>query len=212
MKKIYISLFFIVCLIFQPHNAFTQQHSNGIALKQMISYFNEGLIDSAAAIADAHITDPALSNDPKYWFYAGLVYKDMFKKYERGNAKSEYREKSAIAFQKSYEMQADTDVMQDIRKNLKYLATTYHNDAVKLMKQGAAGVPQSADCYNKYVEIMKHAEPGFDAKGKQIEFENALGTLYAEMFDNQKDIKADAYYQLAKSCYEKVLELDSAQT
>ena len=211
MKKIYIVLLFICCLITCSLNAVCQQQGQN-AIKQMITYFNEGFIDSASAIADAHITDPHYTSDPKYWFYDGLIYKDMFKKYERGNVKSEYREKSAKAFQKAMEIEGDTDVLQDIWKNLKYIATTYHNDAVRLLKQGESGIALGADAYNKYIELMRHADPDFNVKKNEIEFDNALGSLYAEMFDNEKDIKADAYYQLAKESYQKVLDLDSSQT
>ena len=178
----------------------------------MIADYNQGLIDSASIIADSYISDQDLISDPEFWFYAGLTYKDMFKKYEKGNVQSQYREKSVISFEKALELESDADIISGIKKSMKYLAATYHNDAIKLLKEEKTSISLSIDAYDRYIELMKLADDHFDEKGKEIEFANALGSLYARMFENEKDVHSDEYYELAKGYYQKALELDSTQS
>jgi len=193
------------------NSAYSQANASQGSLKRIVTYYNEGRLDSAITIAEAGMADPNLINDSKFWFYDGLINKDLYKTREKGNPKSVFREKSAIAFQKALEMESDSDSRSGIKKNIKYIATTYHNDAVRYLKPGAENLAISSYTYDKYIELMKLADERFDAKDKEIDYTNNLGSMYAQMFEDEKDIKADAYYQLARGCYEKTLTLDSLQ-
>ncbi|HTB05679.1 MAG TPA: SpoIIE family protein phosphatase [Bacteroidia bacterium] len=214
MKKIITGLFFVFSAIILPHVAYSQASNEGFrsAIKSMITYYNAGQIDSAFDIADSYSNDPDLTGKSKFWFYSGLIYKDMFKKYEKGNPKSQYRERSVVAFQKALELESDSDIINGIKKNLRYIAVTYHNDAVKLLKEESTSIGMSIYAYGKYIDIMRLVDKHFNEKETAIEFSNAIGSVYARMFENENDIHADEYYELAKNYYEKSLELDSTQT
>jgi PAS domain S-box-containing protein len=206
--------FILLFSFFSAYNASSQAfnpHSKD-ALKRMIKCFNSELIDQASVIADSCVNDPDLLNDSKFWFYRGLIFKEMFKKHEKGNTKSPSRDKAALSFKKALEIEKDADIIVDIKKNIKYIAATYHNDAVKLLQDKNSNVSLSIYAYDKYIELMKLTDEKFNVKEKESEFLNALGSVYARMFENEKDIHADSYYELAKNCYQKVLAYDSSQT
>src|SRR6476661_3780757 len=95
----------------------------------MIKYFNNDLLDSASVLSDAIADDPSLSDNSKYWFYRGLIFKEMFKRHDRNNPKSVYREKSEVALLKEIDIEKDTGVISGVKKNINYLAATYYNDA-----------------------------------------------------------------------------------
>lgn len=196
-------------LFFAPR-AWSQSsaRSNKGVTKKLVNYFNQTLYDSALAIAEAHADDPGVMNNSEFQFYSGLVYKEMYRKYQKNNPGSEYRTKSETAFEKVLEIEHDSDIRTDVKKNLAYLAATYHNDAVRMLEDEKPDVSGSIYQYGKYIDLMKLVDPNFDENRKQSEFLNALGSVYATMFDNEKDIHATAYYLLAKSCYQKVLTYD----
>jgi serine phosphatase RsbU (regulator of sigma subunit) len=181
-------------------------------VKLMAKLLNEDRIDTAAKVAESNVNNPDVANNVKYWFYRGVILKEMFKRHEKNNARSEYRDKSQQALKKALELENDSDLVVDIKKNMKYLAATYHNDAVRLLQQEDAQISLSISLYDKYIELMKLVDNRFNARSKESEFLNALGSVYAVMFENEKDMHADAYYNLAKDCYEKVLSYDSTQT
>jgi len=212
MKIISSFLFFLIVIIIIPQEASSQKFTKvgEDAMKQMTKYYNEGLIDSAIAIADSYINDPDLINDAQFWFYRGTINKDMYKKYEKGNVKSVYREKAAQSFQKSLELEKDTTMIRGIKKQLNYIAATYYNDAVKLLHIGdKASINTSVYSFDKYLDIMQLMSEDFNAKQKEIAFRNELGVVYGRIYENDKS--TNEFYELAKNCYTKVLSLDSTQ-
>jgi PAS domain S-box-containing protein len=176
----------------------------------MIRYFNADQLDSAAIVSDSIMENPLLSNSSKYWFYRGLIYKELFKKYDRGNPRSEYRGKSESALIKALELESDNDIISGIKKNIDYLAATYYNDAVRLLEDQKPNISLSISTFDSYNTLMNITKThSHENKNK---FLNALGSFYGNLFNEEKDIKADAYYELAKKYYEAVLATDSNQT
>ncbi|MCX6294559.1 MAG: hypothetical protein NTX97_00605 [Bacteroidetes bacterium] len=125
MKKNLTSILFIfTLLLFSPlvRSQTTTEGKN--TLEFMIKQFNQGNLDSAFFISEDHINDTELKNNPKFWFYGGLINKEMYKKHEKGNARSVHRERASQSFQKSMSLETDPDLLIDITKNLKYIAST----------------------------------------------------------------------------------------
>lgn len=213
MNKIVCNLLLVFVLIFIPHYVSSQaavEDKNSLDL--MMKYFYAGRMDSASIISETHLNNPELKNNPKFWFYTGLINKEMFKKYEKGNAKSSFREKSSQSFQKSLVLENDTEIITDIKKNLKYLANTYYNDAIRLLKEEKSSIPLSISTFYEYIDLMKLLDENFNFKQKGIEFSLTLGTVYAGYYEKDDSKQADEYYDLAKKCYENILELDPTQS
>lgn len=212
MKTISVTLLFVFILIFFPLYIHSQTNAEGKdALELLIKHFNQGNIDSASIIAEEHINNPELKNNPKYWFYSGLINKEIYKKYEKGKTNSSHREKSSQSFQKSLGLEKDPDLIVDINKNLKYLASTYYNDALRLLKEDKTTFPVSINLFNEFIELMKLIDENFNFKQKEIEFSIALGSAYATIYENDESQKSNEYYELAKQLYNKALELDPTQ-
>ena len=212
MKKIVCSLLFVF-ILFAPHYLYPQTAvSSNNALESMMKYFNAGNTDSASIISETHLNDPDLKNNPKFWFYNGLINKALYKKNEKGNSKSTNRDKASQSFQKSLVLENDPEIITDIKKNLKYLANTYYNDAIRLLKEDKSTIPSSISTFEEYIDLMKLIEESFNFKQKEIEFSLTVGAVYAGYYEKDDSKQADEYYDLAKNCYEKILELDPTQS
>jgi len=209
LPKVFLLLFFHA---FTMHGQ--KESGDGKAgMLRMKQYLSSGMPDSAAFVADKYMHDSTLNKQSGYWFYRGLIYKELFNRKEKGQLhQSPSREKAALAFQRALEMETDPELQKDIQHNLKYLAATYYNDAVHLLqKKDKASVELSINSYNYYIELMELSGVTFDASQQQIDFLNALGSAYSKLYENDKTALANEYYEEAKSCYLKVLALDSLQ-
>ena len=136
MRKILTFFFLLTTLVFCTNSSAQNAHSfRDSVIKSITRYLNQGRTDSAAKITDIHLNQPDFSGDTKFWYYRGIAYKELFKKYEKGIAKSGYREKAAQSYQNALELNGDSALLKDIKKDIKYLAATYHNDAVRFLKE-----------------------------------------------------------------------------
>lgn len=214
MKKIIRFLFsFLILTVATRTAGFSQtiENPHDLTMQLLTKYLNEGFADSAASVADTYMNHPGFITDKEFWFYRGVANKALYNNFEKGVAKSPYREKATLSFQKSLEIPGDSMLTINCKKNLRNLATTYHNDAVLLLKEEKASISQSIYLYDKYIELMSRIDQYFDIKEKEIEFANALCPIYSSMFENEKDIHANEYYELAKNCYQKELAIDPDQ-
>jgi len=212
MKKFYTKLIIVLGLTLfyqlaysQPGNG-TGKHSVDV----MVKYFNNDQLDSASILSDSIVEDPSLADNSEYWFYRGLIFKEMFKKHERLNPKSNYRAKSELALVKALDIEKDNDIISDIKKNMNYVASTYYNDAVRLLQNQKPDVSLSIYTFDRYVALAERLSKR--SNEYEYKFLNALGSYYANLFNDEKDITADAYYTLAKKCFERILATDSNQT
>ncbi len=212
MRKFLNFFSFLTILLFCTNGSAQNSHSFcDSVIKSMTKYLNQGRTDSAARIADIHMNQPDFSGDTKFWYYRGIAYKELFKKHERGVAKSGYREKAAQSYQNALELNGDSALLKDIKKDIKYLAATYHNDAVRFLKEDKESIAQSIYLDDKYLGLMSQIDENFNEKESEIDFLKSLGLIYSKMFDKEGDSHDLEYYDLAKSCYQKVLTLDSTQ-
>ncbi len=209
MRTIFVSLIFVFIQAFFSLYTYSQADSAGKdVLKLIVKHFNQGNLDSASVIAEENINNPKLKNNSQFWFYTGLINKEMFKKYEKGKANSLHREKASQSFQKSLGLETEQDLIADINKNLKYIASTYYNDALRLIKEGKASVPMSINLFNEYIDLMKLIDENYNFKQKEIEFSLALGSIYSNIYENDESKQANEYYDLAKRSFNKALDLD----
>ena len=213
MKRI-INIFVILILTIAFTTAGKSQSSHSprdSVIYSMAEYLELGLADSASHVAESHKNHPDFVNDREFWYYRGMVYKELYNKYEQGETRSQHREKATTSFQTSLMVQGDVVLLKESHtyKTLKYLATTYNNDAVKLLQAGKkTTISHSIYLYEKYIEIMLQVDTTFNEIEKKATFFNMLGSMYSRMFELEKDIDANEYYELAKKSYHNALTLD----
>lgn len=185
-------------------------------------------VKKALEIIDNSIDHPKSINDPFAWYVRGFIYKEWYKTFETQNKKSKTRTE-AVAFLKKaisldtsrtktfsvtsnfhYNGQIATITLdydqKTIRQILKYLGSTFYNDAGASLD--AINYPVAIENYDKFKECMLIAEPAYNIRVREIEFKNALATVYEKIF--RSDIKGQSqFFGMTETLYKQVLTLDT---
>ncbi len=185
-------------------------------------------VKKALEIIDNSIDHAGSANDAFAWYVRGYIYKEWYKTFETQNKKSKTRTeavaflKKAIALDTSrtgafsvtskfhYNGQIATITLdydkKTIRQILKYLGSTFYNDAGASLD--VTNYPVAIENYDKFKECMLIAEPSYNIKVREIEFKNALATVYEKIF--RSDIKGQGqFFGMTEALYKQVLVLDT---
>ena len=169
-------------------------------------------IKKATGIIDRAIIDPQCAKDGYSWYVRGFIYKDWYKTLDAQNKKSKIRLDAVEYLKKALEyLKADTssaakEYSEVTKKTLKYLGSTFYNDAGSLLD--GTNYPAAIEYYDKFKECMLLAEPNYNLKMREIEFKKALATVYEKMF--RADIKINIqFYGMTEALYKQVLALDT---
>lgn len=189
-----ISLFFIGSVKAQP-----EKIREALTAVQNLEFYK------AKDAIDAASTHEQTSGDAKTWYYRGYIYKEIYKTSESSNPSSPLRMKSVEFFLKAISLDKEAKITKDCEANIKFLANTFYNDAVRSLDAGEHVV--AVTNFEKYKKIIKVAEPGIDLSQKDIEFYLALGGLYTKIFESDKNKNA-RFWAKARDCYNRVLSID----
>lgn len=185
-------------------------------------------VKKALELVDNSIKHPQSANDPFAWYVRGYVYKEWYKTFETQNKKSKTRLDAVVFLKKALELDTsrgkpfsvtanfhysgqiatvtlDFD-QKTIRQILKYIGSTFYNDAGALLDP--VNYPVAIENYDKFKECMLIAEPNYNIKAREIEFKNALATVYEKVF--RSDIKANSqFFGMTETLYKQVIALDT---
>lgn len=168
--------------------------------------YQEKNYSEAKAVIDQAMQHKALAQDAYSWLIRGYIYKDVYKKVEAGDPKSSAREGALEYAMKAMELDTTKDQVffSDGYKLYDHLAKTYYNDAAQAMNrmdhEGAVLY------FEKYKTTVRNLAPDADLDTKQVEFFNALATVYTKVYNRDREVFT--YFKEAISTYQKVLNLD----
>lgn len=199
MKKV------LTYLIFALITATTSAQQS--RLFKALEYVEAGDFDNAKIEIDAAtVTDPT-ANDAYSWYVKGFVYKELYKKYEKNKTTTPYRYEAINALKKSMELDVKREHINDIKQTLKFLASSFNNDAANYISSKETKQAQFA--FEKYKEIMLLIDPQADLKPQTVEFLTALASMLNELYEAEQDslIKEQKFIEV-KNLYQEVLKID----
>lgn len=166
----------------------------------------EERVKQALEVIDRAILHPQSAKNAYAWYVRGFVYKDWYKTFESQNKKSKTRIDAVAHLKKALELDTAKEYTPNIRQTLKYLGSTFYNDAGSSLD--VSNYEIAIECYEKFKECMLLAEPNYNLKTREIEFKNALATVYEKIF--RSDLKTNIQF-LGKTeeLYKQVLALDT---
>lgn len=205
-------LFFILMTSASVSFAQHDSVSKATLVLQDLSLAADVRIKKAKNIIDKAILHPECANDGYAWYIRGFIYKDLYKITDTQNKKSKIRLDAVECLKKSLTLfQNDTssaakEYREAIKKTFKYLGSTFYNDA------GASLDPNNyttaIEDYEKFKECMLAAEPAYNLRAREIEFKNALATVYEKIF--RSDVKVQSqFYGMTEGLYKQVIALDT---
>lgn len=171
-----------------------------------IDFILEGQVDSARMETDLQMKEPGSDKDPDVMQWRGIIYYEMYKRYETGNFMSPYRDTALACITKSIAMDTVSARLQLSRDYMKSIASRYYNDAVSTLD--TVQHQTAVRCYLHYRHAVMLSDPKFDIKKKDIEFYLALASTYYTIYTADKRKNAD-YFDSTRNTYMHVLTLDA---
>ena len=189
-------------------NVFAQNDSvaKAVLLLQEQSLPADVRVKQALEIIDRAILEPKTAKSAYAWYVRGYVYKDWYKTFESGNKKSKTRMDAVTYLKKALELDTAKEISSDAKKTLKYLGATFYNDAGASLD--ATNYSTAIDNYERAKECFVIAEPNYNIKKLEIDFKNALATVYEKIFrsDNKANLQ---FFGKTEELYKQVIVLDT---
>ncbi len=184
----------------------TTSYSQQSKVNAAYTFLQNSQLDSAKVYIDAAVLHPETSNDGQAWYLRGFVYKSIYNQKEKSDRQSISRIEALNSFKKSLSVDTSSENVQENIKNIKYLATTLYNDAGASLD--AVDYKIAIDNFSKFLQYYALIDNSPDnIKQKNIDFNLAIASVYTKIFEGDRKGKLE-YLNLAKSSYNKVLELD----
>jgi len=201
LKRIYI-LFVVMLLSTAAFSQFVSRDNVSISL----FYFQKSELDSAKKYIDLATLNEPLKNNPKTWYYRGIIYKEIYKTREKENKKSPSRLVAITSFNKAIEKDVTNEFSESAKKGLTYLASTLYNDAARLLNE--ENYADAKKSFTLFKKTMKEANPSLNLTPKDIIFKMALATKLNRPKLGKENLDS-SQIQVLKKIYTAVLQLDS---
>lgn len=172
-------------------------------IKRAYEGYQNGNLTEAKTYVDSAMTFQSLTKDPSTWYLRGFIYKDLFKGESTNNF---YRDEAIGAFTNLLKMDNIEKYQKDAIQNIKFLSTTYYNDAVTLLDRG--DLDAAIKHYKNFGLTYPIGEDTtIDLLERDIDFYLAVGSKLTAL-NNRDTNGSDHYFEQAIAQFNKVLELD----
>jgi len=170
------------------------------------AYQEKDYTEAKRLIEDA-MKDPELALDAYAWLIRGYIYKDIYKNVDNGNPSSLAREGALEYAMKAMELDTTRDQVffSDGYKLYDHLAKTYYNDAARAMN--LMDHESAVLFFDRFKETVLNLSPDADLDVKEVEFYNALATVYTKLYNDDR-VQLE-YFKKAIATYQKVLYIDN---
>jgi tetratricopeptide (TPR) repeat protein len=166
--------------------------------------YQAGDLIGARALLDAAVQSPDHARAPEAWVLRGFVYKDLYKQAPRGPEAGALRQEALNSLYISTELDTAREFSQSSLQAYDFLAKTLYNDAARALND--LDQEKAKADYSRYKEAVLRLDPGRDLRERDIEFNNALGTVYTKRFNLARE--QEEWFDQAVETYRHVLELD----
>lgn len=148
---------------------------------------------------------------PHTWYVDGYIHKELYKRKETGQVHSTLRTRSVESLMKTIEMDNAGKDVKMAKLGLKYLASTYYNDALMLTQTFNFSEKNEAEIYfEKFCSLMKIAEPRTGLLRFTKEFDRNMGQRFYQLW--LENLNNTALPQKVINSYNEVLRIDSTDS
>lgn len=209
-KRINIILIFVLTIGWVHHH-----YAQVNKLMQAFECYQSKNMTCAKNKIDSVVLHPETKSEPAAWSLKAYIYYYYFKTYETNIYNSKFREQSLQDIKTSLSLSPDPETEQNDKRLLKTIAESYYSQ-IKIYLYDSLNFNICQKLYDNYKNNLLLLSPGSDFKYKDIEFYLSVGGHYVSVVKQiLEGDKADNnarffnnYIEIAKVCFNKVLELD----
>ncbi|MEB2342107.1 MAG: hypothetical protein OZ932_08915 [Flavobacteriia bacterium] len=176
----------------------------GDLLGQANQEYRDGHLREARALVDEAVKDAALAASPEVWVLRGFIYKDLYKEAAKPDA-DVLRDEALASLYTAVATDRAKKFTGSSRGAYWFLANTIYNDAVHALNN--LEPDHATTYYAKYGETVRRMAPDTSMTRNDIDFQNALGTVYVKLY--ARDRTKLEWYDKALGTYKQVLAMDS---
>jgi tetratricopeptide (TPR) repeat protein len=141
---------------------------------------------------------------PYAWYVSGFIQKEIFKESESGIRNSTHRTKAVSDLEKALTLDAKREYSAMILSAMRYLATTYLNDAILMTREITSGNDRQPEIvYGEFERIMGIADPAADLKPYALELHRKLAQAHYLLWE--KDVSQNYHFEQSTDYYTRVL-------
>ncbi len=178
--------------------------AQGDPLVEALRKFQAGDLAGAKTLVDQAVRDPLHAEDPEAWLLRGFVYKDSFKDTKAGPEADLVRNEALASLYTCIGLDSAGTYRENAMQAYDYLARTFFNDAARAMQE--LQDERARALFDNYKEAILRLDPQANLRKREVEFLNALGTVYTKRFDQDRTVLN--WFDKAVDTYRKVLSLD----
>lgn len=179
-------------------------HAQTDPLVEALRKYQGGDLAQARTAIDRAVGTPEHAENPEAWLLRGFVYKDLFKDMAEGAEADKVRDVALASLRTCMALDTDRTYRDNAAQAHDFLARSFFNDAAKALNEMRE--ERALELFGKYKEAVLRTDPEAQLRAREVEFTNALGTVYTKRFN--QDRTAAAWFDKAVAAYEAVLALD----
>lgn len=177
--------------------------AQGDALAEAMRAYRAGTLAEARTFVDEAVRKTAHHKDPEAWLLRGFIYKDIYK--AAGPAVADtLRAEALSSLHKSLALDAEGAFKESAMQACDYLCRSYFTDAAKALAD--QDDHRALRMFTAHRSCIMRLDPKAELRDREVEFTNALGTLYTKR--HTRDRTDTASFRKAVSAYGRVLELE----
>jgi hypothetical protein len=173
-------------------------------LVEALRKYQAGDLNGALALVDIATASEQHSRNAEAWLLRGFVYKDMYKGSAGTPAGDRARDTAMASLHMCMRLDVDSTYKENAVQAYDYLSRSCFNEAAKALADG--NDERAVTLFDAYRDAVLRVQPKADLRMREIEFANALGTLYTRRFN--EDRSQLEWFEKATDTFRGVLRLD----
>jgi tetratricopeptide (TPR) repeat protein len=201
--------YLVVCIVAMVNLTVNRSYAQTPAIAaEAVELCQAKKFQEALASIQKGIDDPQDSKHPFTWFVKGFIHKEIYKHEEIHQRNSQQRETAVTCFEKSLHLDDKREYVAQTHVALKYLASTYFNDAMLASKEFDLSSPEEyIKFFHTFRRLMRTVDPVTDLAPFERDMLKSAGQRYFEIW--QLDTEQDAPANQAAAKFMEALGHDS---
>jgi tetratricopeptide (TPR) repeat protein len=201
--------YLVVCLLCMSFVGLPMAHAQTPAsAAEAVELCQAKKFDEALVAIQKSIDDPISAEHPFTWYVKGFIHKEKYKNFEAQMRHSEQREVAMECFERSLLVDTKREYIAQIHVALKYLASTFFNDAMRASQEfDLNNANDYSEYFFKFRKLMRTVDPVTNLAPFERDLAKSAGQRFFQIW--QLDTEQSEPANLSALKYLEALGLDS---